>query len=527
MIEFLFGETPSNLERMSLSMRRFSALIIVAGALTIPLWFIGRGDSARPVFAEIKGEVRDEIGPVAQALVRIKGRPEFVHSDEQGRFQLPRVGGMRVTASKGGYFIAGASINTNPLVLELHRLPDRDCERYAWVDPTPNSSQKMNCGNCHAGIHDEWNASRHAHSATNRRFLNLYEGNDWYGKPNAGWNLLKDYPEGAGVCSSCHAPTQKSAPFAEFDIRDAAKEFPALSGVHCDYCHKISGRGDGQIGLTHGRYQVELLRPDPSADHQLFFGPLDDVDRGDDVYSRFQRDSRLCAACHEGVVFGVPVYSTYSEWRASPSARAKTSCQQCHMAPTRKMTNIAPGKGGIRRDPGTLGNHHFFDGSQLDMLRKCLKLEASARPAVTGVELDISLTAQSVGHSVPTGFIDRQVILLVEAFAGNKGVGLVQGPTLPEVMGPGEAGRPGLLYAKVLLDEKGKGPVPFWRADPASLKDTRLKPGQTDRHTFVFPAGTDRIRLRLVHRRFWKQVAEEKKWQSDEQVILEREIEVK
>src|SRR5262249_31537693 len=138
------------------------------------------------------------------------------------------------------------------------------------------------------------------------------------------------------------------------DLRRA--EGVALQGVHCDYCHKIAEVDNPQPGLTHGRFGLKLRRP---AEGQLFFGPLDDVDRGDDAYSPLYRESRYCASCHEGTVFGVPVYTTYSEWLASPAAREGKQCQDCHMAPTGLLTNLAPGKGGIPRDPKTLANHRF------------------------------------------------------------------------------------------------------------------------------------------------------------------------
>src|SRR5207248_1591107 len=83
---------------------------------------------------------------------------------------------------------------------------------------------------------------------------------------------------------------------------------------------------------------------------QVFFGPLDDADRGDDAFSPLYKQSLYCASCHEGVVFGVPVYTTYSEWLASLAKKAGQQCQDCHMKPTGAMTNFAPepfaGKGG-------------------------------------------------------------------------------------------------------------------------------------------------------------------------------------
>jgi hypothetical protein len=124
---------------------------------------------------------------------------------------------------------------------------------------------------------------------------------------------------------------------------------------------------------------------------------------------------------------------------------------------------------------------------------------------------------------VPTGFIDRQVILSVETFASGQSAELIDGPTLPAVLGS-ESGRPGKLYAKWLADDAGRSPAPFWRADPGTLKDTRLVPGAADRQEYRFPAATDRIRVRLVHRRFWKEMADQKCWPADEQLIFEREV---
>ena len=69
------------------------------------------------------------------------------------------------------------------------------------------------------------------------------------------------------------------------------------------------------------------------------------------------------------------VYGTYSEWLNSPAATQGKQCQDCHMTPTGKMTNIAPGQGGIERDPKTLASHVMFAGSQADMLKQSLKVK--------------------------------------------------------------------------------------------------------------------------------------------------------
>lgn len=467
----------------------------------------------------LAGEVRDEQGPVAGARVRFKGQPLAVHTDAAGRFKLPMTGKSNtVVAWKEGCYIASSPASATPLVLRLSKLPTGDNSSYQWVDPAPSRASLHNCGNCHAEIYQEWQASSHAHSLS-RHFRNIYEGTDWHGRPNVGWNLHSDPEIASGVCNSCHAPTVD----ASADLRQL--KGVAAQGVHCDYCHKIDQAGLKWIGKTHGRYGLKLRRP---AEGQLFFGPLDDVDRGEDTYSPLYQKSLYCASCHEGTVFGVNVYTTYSEWLESPARKEGKQCQTCHMAPTGKMTNMAPGHGGIDRDPRTLGNHRFFAGSQEEMLRKCLKVEASATRAGDQVNVQVTIQADNVGHRVPTGFVDRNMILVVQGFAGEGGppVPALSGPTLSSPAGKALTGQPGRLYAKQLVDPSGHAPVPFWQ--PCDEKaDTRLYPGQPDRMTFTFPKNVTRIRVRVLYRKFWEEVAATKGWPDNTIVVFDRTISCK
>jgi hypothetical protein len=464
----------------------------------------------------LTGVVRDSDGPLAGAVVRVQATALVTRTDTDGRFSLPRpAGSVRVTAAKDGYRIAAADGGAAPLVLTLERVPDDDHDAYAWVDPTPDAGHRLNCGNCHTTADREWAGSGHAHSATNRRFRNLYDGTDWQGRPDRGWSLLNEHPDGVGVCAACHAPTAELTAATDYDIRRV--EGVAARGVHCDYCHKVAGPGDGEIGLTHGHYFLRLSRP---AQGQRFFGPLDDVDRGEDVVSPFQRDSRLCAACHEGVVFGVHVYSTYSEWQVSPAGQRGVPCQQCHMPAAAPHTNVAAGHGGHEREPRTLANHAFFDGSQVAMLRRCLSLTVTPQLETAGAVVNVTVRVDGAGHRVPTGLPDRHLVLTVEGLdADGATVAATDGPSLPTVAGLALSGR---LYAKLLRNFDGRSPAPFWRADP-EFTDTRLTPGQPDASTYRFPAGVVRVRARLVYRRFWPEVAAVKGWPENEWVVTTRE----
>ena len=196
------------------------------------------------------------------------------------------------------------------------------------------------------------------------------------------------------------------------------------------------------------------------------------------------------------------------------------------MAPTGRMTNIAPGKGGVERDPATLANHVFFDGGQEAMLRACLRAAVDCRRQTDGVWATVRLGTENAGHRVPTGFIDRQLILVVEGEdAAGKPVPARAGPRLPSAVGKELEGQAGKLYAKLLHDFDGHSPVPFWRADPEAV-DTRLEPTGTDETAFDFPPRTVRVRVRVLYRRFWAETARGKGWPDADVSVLRRDVSV-
>jgi hypothetical protein len=84
------------------------------------------------------------------------------------------------------------------------------------------------------------------------------------------------------------------------------------------------------------------------------------------------------------------------------------------------------------------------------------------------------------------------------------------------------AGQPGRLYAKLLRDEQGRSPAPFWRAGADDPVDTRLTPGQVDRSRYLFPAGLAHLRVRVLYRRFWEEVARAKGWPDRDLTVHER-----
>jgi hypothetical protein len=171
---------------------------------------------------------------------------------------------------------------------------------------------------------------------------------------------------------------------------------------------------------------------------------------------------------------------------------------------------MAPGAGGAIRDPRTLANHRFFDGSQHEMLKRSLRLTLEVTRVRSESKVVVSVIADDVGHRVPTGSPDRNLMLVVEARDENgNSVGPSFGPTLPKWLGD-DAGKPGQLFAKVLKDFEGRSPVPFWRASPEFV-DSRLTPGRIQRLEFRFPADVQPI-ARLIYRKSWSGTQPNPSW---------------
>jgi hypothetical protein len=491
--------------------RHRPALVLFLGLFIVPVVMPWRGGES----SLVEGRVTDAKGPVAGARVRWQGDASFVESDSDGRFRLRgRPGASRhVTVSKAGYRIAAVIPRTGLAEICMQPLPSGDNEEYAWLSPHADVRQSGSCGNCHAEIHREWAQSAHARSARNPKLLQLITDPD--GKSPPGWDLSREHPLGVGVCAACHAPTLDSD-----DLHRARGV--AADGVHCDYCHKIADAPTDKLGVRFGRDGLVLLRP--RENEQLSYGPLEDAVRTGESfgYLPVYKESRICASCHEGTIFGVNVYGTYTEWLESPAKAQGVQCQACHMASTGKLTNIAPGKGGIERGPATLASHNF-PGSQAELLRRCLSAEVQRRKTQGGLRVDVTVRADQVGHRVPTGFIDRHLLLIVQAFdAAGKTLPLSAGPRLGPAAG-NQAGQPGFLYGRLRTGEAGDDPLPFW-IPGADLRDTRLHAGKPDEQSFVFPGGAAHIEVRLLYRRFWHQVASARGWADNDVLVLKKTL---
>jgi hypothetical protein len=410
----------------------------------------------------VRGTVSADHGPIAGAVVRLRATAISTRTDAQGSFVLP-VRGLAlhrtVTAWQEGYYIGAADLTGigREVTIQLKPLTGQDHPETPWLPSDADPAVELACGNCHIGLHQQWRQSAHADAARNELVLMLYNGTDVHGRQNIGYGYRQDFPDQVGNCASCHAPGAAVDHPEGVDLNTVGGE--AANGVFCQFCHAIDFARSPYAETTTGAHALKLLRP-PIGQH-LFIGPFDDVP-GRDTYNPLYRQSQACAACHSGGWWGVPAYTSFDEWQASPYASQGVQCQDCHMAPdgktersvsacaphgTRQATTSLPpaidefvcrvqacvechlttaatdGENDPtmaaallpRRHPETLSTHDMVASRDETFLRRAAAMTVTATQGSDGVLVEVAITNVGAGHHLPTDSPLRHLILLVTA----------------------------------------------------------------------------------------------------------------
>jgi hypothetical protein len=489
--------------------------------------------AATPLSADtVSGTVVDQFGPVQGARVRVQTDidPDFVLTDASGHFSLETPAG-NVIVTAGKYLSTCGYVSTtggsSGVEIELHALNFLDYLAYEWIDPRPDSGAAWRCSQCHTRFYDQWEASVMATTVDNVYVQSYYNGTDIFGNP-AGFGYRVEHPESYGDCAGCHAPGMASK---SLDVNSEAWNLnnavgDVMSGIHCDWCHKVSDvKTTTAPPYLMQKYTMKRPRnyiPNGGAGPML--GSLDDIvyEWMGATYSPAMKDSSLCALCHlDNNHVGVPSEETFAEWQNSSYPAAGEGCPECHMEPYGDTTII---DGGIDRDPNQVHNHHFYGKTEAD-LTNAVTLTLDAVRDGGQVTATVNIENTDAGHSVPTGFHTRNMILLVEATdSGGAPLASVAGSTeyVPEWGGIGDpqdgnyAGLPGRGFAKVLGDGQGNAPV-FYTEATEVVSDNRIVADATDSSTYTFvdpgsSAGSITVNARLLYRRSWKADMDVKQW---------------
>jgi hypothetical protein len=480
----------------------------------------------------VSGFVVDSEGPVEGATVRIQATTNATTSAADGSFTLDGLaGGVPVTVSawKHTYYCAKVEGVLPPAVgitLSLHHYQTNDNPGYEWMPPTGAES----CASCKPVVTEIWLENAHAGAGTNPRFFSLYNGTDVTGTSTIAPGYVLDFPGTAGNCAACHAPgAALDGPFTtDMNALAGADTF----GVHCDFCHKVADVYlDPATVLPYrnvpGVLSMDVRRPFPETERfQLFFGTFDDDNvPEEDTYLPLIEKSQFCAPCHQFSFWGTPIYESYQEWLESDYPGMGVECQTCHMPPDGIMTNVAPGAGGVERDPSTIHAHTQPGAADEELLQNTVTMTVSARPVVGQVQVTVTITNTGAGHHVPTDFPGRHMILVLSATDGQGGsMAQYSGPTVPGWGGP-EAGLPGKAYAKVLRDvQSGESPVVSYWKQSLIASDNRIPAFRSDTSTYTFapaPGETITVTAELLFRRAFQHLQDVKGWDAPD-ILMER-----
>ncbi len=313
-----------------------------------------------PVPSAISGKVVDPNGPVAGAIVQVKGTPNRTTTDKDGAYTLQGQGlgsskFTTVTAWSEGHYVGWADLDPlkpawkaggTGVDINLKPLYTVDNYQYTWFT-FEGVNGSASCALCHRES-AEADKDAHSQSAKNIRFITLYNGTNVHGqkcqdttydytgkvlpadpsKPYYGPGFKLDNYNRAGNCATCHAPVagkisnekncgwsgchtdltaERAKNVMDPGVSPVPQSGPGLDGVSCEFCHKV---GDVTIDpKTHlpppdmpGILSMRLYRP-PGME-QIFFGTVLDVNRRV-TYAPIETKSEFCAPCHYGVFGGV------------------------------------------------------------------------------------------------------------------------------------------------------------------------------------------------------------------------------
>jgi hypothetical protein len=518
-------------------MQRLKGCIAVLGSVLAALGvgMVIEAASGRGA-ASINGVVVDSVGPVGGATVRIQATTNSTFSAPDGSFTLSGLQeGVAVTVSawKKGYYCAkveGVAPPASGITLTLRLYQTNDNPVYEWIPPTGVNS----CYSCKPGVSQIWlDNDAHARSGINPRFLSLYNGTDITGTVAIAPGYKLDFPGTAGNCAACHAPgAAVDAPFTTGmdQLTGVDRDF----GVHCDFCHKVAEVYlNPATGLPYenapGVISMDVRRPFPASDrYQLFFGTFDDDNvPQEDTNLPLIAKSQWCAPCHQFSFWGTPIYQSYKEWLESPYPSMGVECQTCHMPPDGVTTNVAPGNGGVERDPSTIHAHTMPGAASLALLQNTVLMTTEVQTIPGALFVNVTLQNVGAGHHVPTDHPGRQMILTVTALDG-QGQPLQQtsGSTVP-AWGGLQAGMPGKAYAKLLRDAvTGAMPVVSYWKQSFIAGDNRLPALGRDDSVYVFRAspngGPVTVKVELRFRRNFWDLMETRGW-NEQDILMEAE----
>lgn len=593
---------------------RHAARIFVIGCIAAGSALTGLEEAEASV--QVSGIVIDGKDPIPGVRVREHGKPDFVLTDANGRFTLniieDPVQRYAITAGKEGWLNGGVMIDpkTSYTTIVLQKVPEEQDESYDFITPhkslvdlreDPEELERLRtqshtgfeegcnlchfeptCYLCHRDLYDQWSTSQHAKGVDNPWTLNLYDGTDADGNENVGPGFRLDFPDEAGECADCHAPSAAVHAPGKTDLKvvyNRSLAYPTVqdyktlermeyerlagsvdaAGIHCDFCHKIQSVEVNDHAGVNGSITLNLVAMEEERQARLIkgkfppifvYGPYDDVINFTPLpgssntspmvasYNPIYTSSDYCSACHQHKnKHGLPFMDTYREWKESPYSAMGIECQDCHMKPEADGFTYGSFVNGDAekfwtpigyRDPATVKTHGFPGATEVLLPNAAtLAIDAVVSDGLLTVSVDVRNV--NTGHHIPSGITIRNMLLLVTpVMANGDTLRYVGDQRVPVYGGEGDpaegnyAGYPGKGFALVFGDDEGNTHVMDWQATRI-VEDTRIKAREADRSVYTFEVPPDvgqvDIHTDLIYRRAFKPLADLKKWTQKDMTV--------
>ncbi|MBQ17719.1 MAG: hypothetical protein CMJ65_11395 [Planctomycetaceae bacterium] len=317
----------------------------------------------------------------------------------------------------------------------------------------PSTWTNQQCGTCHPRAFEQWQGSRHAAAATNKKFR---------------VECIEPIGGRRQWCINCHAPTNPSAghlPTQEpvgLDSLFSDQPRWLVNGVDCLTCHVR----DGKVLATRITSKGEAAHPlrlSPELETAEFCGGCHQFafksdQYGDEFHGQLQQVSM----------------EEFLDFRRGGGS--EQNCQNCHMP---------------------AGDHLMPGGYNNEMLKQSLDLDLDARwqDQPGGINVSISVIAQGVGHRLPGGEHFRFLSLhtnLRNADDPPRQYTLAE-PTAEQLPPPAAAGQVQEVtdWPRIQIMRRNPGPRERGRSPGAdAVPDTRLFPGERRTFRYFVPANT-------------------------------------
>ncbi|MFQ5349269.1 MAG: multiheme c-type cytochrome [Thermoanaerobaculia bacterium] len=199
------------------------------------------------------------------------------------------------------------------------------------------------CATCHPQHYREWSVSPHAYAQMSPVFNAMH-----------GTVLLLTNGTNGDFCIRCHTPVGMNLEEPEF-MSNMDRHPTSREGVTCIVCHRVNkayGKLSGRLAIVEGDLFEPVYGPTGNDEVKRVIESSDyrvNPERGKAgraIHGRAEQfftltQSGFCGTCHDvNLINGFRLEEAFSEFKTSPAAKEKISCQDCHMG---KEPGVAAG----------------------------------------------------------------------------------------------------------------------------------------------------------------------------------------